>query len=124
MAGAAMAMSSVSVVSNSLRLRGFTPPRSAETILHPPLRSRLADVGYLLAVGLLALLVGGASLYFLRPAMADGHGESPMPALAFAVDATLDTNGPVVPGQPINLLLTLRDIASGGQASSLATEHE
>ena len=69
MAGAAMAMSSVSVVTNSLRLRGFTPPPSVEAILHPPLRRRVADIGYLLAIGLLALLVGGAALFFFRPAM-------------------------------------------------------
>ena len=33
-----MAMSSVSVVTNALRLRGFRRPASAEEILHPPLR--------------------------------------------------------------------------------------
>ena len=63
MAAAAMGMSSVRVVSNSLRLRGFARPKDAQEILHPPLRRKLADVGYLVAVGLLALGIGAASLF-------------------------------------------------------------
>ena len=38
LASAAMAMSSVSVVTNALRLRRFRRPDTAEEILHPPLR--------------------------------------------------------------------------------------
>ena len=67
MAAAAMGMSSVSVVSNSLRLRSFTRPANAGEILHPPLRQRVADVGYLVAIGLLALAIGAASLFIFRP---------------------------------------------------------
>ncbi|MGI8586295.1 MAG: hypothetical protein ACR2M0_01220 [Chloroflexia bacterium] len=69
MAGAAMVMSSVSLVTNSLRLRGFTPPRDAAAILYPSLRSRLADAGYLLVIGLLALALGAVSLFLFRPMM-------------------------------------------------------
>jgi Cu+-exporting ATPase len=67
MAGAAMAMSSVSVVTNSLRLKSFTPPHSVDEIIHPPLRRRLADISYLLAIGLLALAIGVASLLIFKP---------------------------------------------------------
>ncbi|MFL5735191.1 MAG: heavy metal translocating P-type ATPase [Chloroflexia bacterium] len=68
-AAAAMAMSSVSVVTNSLRLRSFTPPRSAEEIMHPTLRSRIVDVGYLVSIGVLALVVGVLSLVVFHPPM-------------------------------------------------------
>jgi len=63
LAAAAMAMSSVSVVTNSLRLRGFQRPASVDEIVHPPLRQRAADWGYLVAIELLAGAVGVAALF-------------------------------------------------------------
>jgi Cu+-exporting ATPase len=71
LAAAAMAMSSVSVVTNALRLRSFERPESAREILHPPLRARLSEVAYLGGIAVVALGVGAAAL-FLAPA---GHGD-------------------------------------------------
>lgn len=63
MAAAAMAASSVAVVTNALRLRSYRRPTSVREIVHPPLRARLADAGYLAAIGLLALAIGAGSLW-------------------------------------------------------------
>lgn len=61
LAAAAMALSSVSVVTNSLRLRRFKVPEKAQEIAHPSPAARALDYGYLIGIAALAafLAIGG-----------------------------------------------------------------
>jgi Cu+-exporting ATPase len=125
MAAAAMAMSSVSVVTNSLRLRNFAPPKSAEEIIHPPLRQRIADVGYLAGIGLLALIIGAASLFVFRPAMGAANDMQMTGNVSAEQNArvSLSTGGTVSPGKEATIHLSVTD-AQSGQLADAAVSHE
>jgi Cu+-exporting ATPase len=73
LSGAAMAMSSVSVVSNALRLRRFRPSTDAHAILRPTWAQRAADAGFLVALAIVALAIGAAVIRFAP----EGHGLQP-----------------------------------------------
>jgi Cu+-exporting ATPase len=86
LAAAAMAMSSVSVVTNALRLRSFKRPASAEEILHPPLRAQIADWGYLVAIALLALAIGAGTLWLSEQSGMGISGNPGSPAVPTEVE--------------------------------------
>ncbi len=85
LAAGARAMSSVSVVTNALRLRRFKRPESTEAILHPPLRERVAEYAYLVAIAVVAVAVGAAALYFARGDMANAS------QMQMAAETVVDT---------------------------------
>ncbi len=73
LAAAAMAMSSVSVVSNALRLRAFRPPVSAKSLLHPSWGQRIGEYAYLGGIATVAGLVGATALWLARVSFPGGH---------------------------------------------------
>jgi Cu+-exporting ATPase len=81
-AAAAMAMSSVSVVTNALRLRRFERPRDAAEILHPSLRARVGEWAYLIGVGIVGIAIGVVAIVYVPE---ESSAEMSMSAPAGAV---------------------------------------
>lgn len=137
LAAAAMAMSSVSVVTNSLRLRSWTPPAGASEILHPALRKRVAEWGYLVAIAALALAVGfGAFRLSTRNMNSAAHDMASDTGHAAMAEAPVDaaTAGlrvewiaePVEPqpNQPLTLRYRVVDVRTGRAVTDLPLDHE
>ncbi len=139
LAAAAMAMSSVSVVTNALRLRGFHRPESAAAILHPSWGERVREYAYLAGIALVALAVGVTSLFLARPghgagdasqagtrgtAMASEKMYPVVSAAAAGVRAELSVAAPVEPSVPVRLAYRLADARSGAPLTDVVVAHE
>ena len=148
LASAAMAMSSVSVVSNALRLRRFERPETAAAILQPKLSARIGDYAFLATVAAIALTLGTVFTWASRTetashgmngllAWTEGMGMPMRPAMSVmettdtppisAHDAglrvTLTPVGDLTSGRPTTLRITIRD-SHGNPVTDLVRTHQ
>ncbi len=122
LAAAAMAMSSVSVVTNALRLRGFRRPRSTADILHPPVRERIGEYAYLAGIALVALAVGFVALTFSRHSAFAQNGTY-APIGTSSPVWTMDPLPPLTAGTPAQLTFHLSDPATSEPVDDVVLSH-
>ena len=148
LAAAAMAMSSVSVVTNALRLRGFRRPDTVES-LRPRLRSRLADAAYLSGIAVLAVSLGAGLTTLsrtdaaqrgmngvlawvqrtgmpMRPAMSVmmTTESEPRDAAEAGVHVEVEVPAEARPGAAVPVRVRLTDADSGRPVTDIARSHE
>jgi Cu+-exporting ATPase len=149
LASAAMAMSSVSVVTNALRLKRFRRPASAREILHPGLGERVGQYSYLAAVAVLAIAIGSAFTWASRTDTAERGmngvlawtqqtGMPMRPSMSTmmtaeidatdahdaGVDVHLDVPADTRAGEPTRVTVSLTDAETGDRFEDIGRSHE
>ncbi len=146
LASAAMAMSSVSVVTNALRLRRFRPEAAGT---RPSLLTRAGRWSYLAGIAVVALALGAGFTWLSRTdqaergmngalAWSEGMG-MPMRPLMSTMEETdsppvsthdagleveIDAPADITPGEPVTLTIDVRDAETGEPVDDLVRTHQ
>jgi Cu+-exporting ATPase len=149
LASAAMAMSSVSVLTNALRLRRFRRPETVHEIEHPPVRQRIGQYAYLAGIAVVAVAIGTALTAVsrmdfaergmngtlawtqttgmpMRPAMSVMMTAEVDPASADDAgrDVQLDVPDSTRPGVPTRVTATVVDAETGEPIEDITRSHQ